>query len=170
MGRRGLHPEHPLGLKTLTFPSNVWNNSHIYWSWQIKWFLLQCWGGNVFVNIMGLIYRVDWQEASTEGVFNYSTLKLKEPFQYHKTGLASKGRASPITRHHYKSYIQYSKVCKQSWEFSGELQRYTAIMAHSCSMIHKIKNKIDLVIEIQRTPPLNYPKLELFWECWGGGY
>lgn len=37
-------------------------------------------------------------------------------------------------------------------------------------MIHKIKNKIDLVIEIQRTPPLNYFKLELFWECWGGGY
>lgn len=43
----------------------------------------------------------------------------------------------------------------------------TAIVAHSCSMIHKIKNKIDLVIEIQRTPPLNYFKLELFWECWG---
>lgn len=47
---------------------------------------------------MGLIYRIDLQEASNEGVFNYSTLRLKESFQYHKTGLASKGRAVPITR------------------------------------------------------------------------
>lgn len=40
-------------------------------------------------------------------------------------------------------------------------------MAHSCSMIHTIKNKIDLTIKIQRILPLNYFKLELVREGQG---
>lgn len=63
---------------------------------------------------MVLIYRIDLQEASNEGVFNYSTLKPKEPFQYHKTGLVGKEGQVPSPDYHHKSYIQYSKIGKQS--------------------------------------------------------
>lgn len=43
---------------------------------------------------MALIYRIDCQE----GLLNYSALRLKTAFKYHRAGPVSKGRAVPITR------------------------------------------------------------------------